>query len=82
MCEGLHRGQLHRQPHAYVCVCVCACVCVKDYIGGNCTVSLMLMGLGGLFEKVCACVHVCLCVCDVGVVWVCMWLCVCVHRYI
>jgi aspartate-semialdehyde dehydrogenase len=22
----------------------------KDYIGGNCTVSLMLMGLGGLFE--------------------------------
>ena len=24
---------------------------VKDYIGGNCTVSLMLMGLGGLFEK-------------------------------
>ncbi len=23
----------------------------KDYIGGNCTVSLMLMGLGGLFEK-------------------------------
>jgi len=23
---------------------------VKDYIGGNCTVSLMLMGLGGLFE--------------------------------
>ena len=22
---------------------------VKDYIGGNCTVSLMLMGLGGLF---------------------------------
>ncbi len=24
---------------------------VKDYIGGNCTVSLMLMALGGLFEK-------------------------------
>ena len=24
---------------------------VKNYIGGNCTVSLMLMGLGGLFEK-------------------------------
>ena len=24
---------------------------IKDYIGGNCTVSLMLMGLGGLFEK-------------------------------
>mmetsp|Transcript_89605 Transcript_89605/g.134309 ORF Transcript_89605/g.134309 Transcript_89605/m.134309 type:complete len:307 (-) Transcript_89605:227-1147(-) len=24
---------------------------VKDYVGGNCTVSLMLMGLGGLFEK-------------------------------
>jgi len=23
---------------------------VKNYIGGNCTVSLMLMGLGGLFE--------------------------------
>jgi len=23
---------------------------VKDFIGGNCTVSLMLMGLGGLFE--------------------------------
>lgn len=23
---------------------------VKDYVGGNCTVSLMLMGLGGLFE--------------------------------
>ena len=23
---------------------------VKDYIGGNCTVSCMLMGLGGLFE--------------------------------
>lgn len=23
---------------------------VKDYIGGNCTVSLMLMGLGGLFS--------------------------------
>ncbi|HKM38082.1 MAG TPA: aspartate-semialdehyde dehydrogenase [Thiopseudomonas sp.] len=23
---------------------------IKDYIGGNCTVSLMLMGLGGLFE--------------------------------
>ena len=23
---------------------------VKDYIGGNCTVSLMLMGLGGLFN--------------------------------
>ncbi len=22
----------------------------KDYVGGNCTVSLMLMGLGGLFE--------------------------------
>jgi aspartate-semialdehyde dehydrogenase len=24
---------------------------VKDYIGGNCTVSLMLMALGGLFRK-------------------------------
>jgi aspartate-semialdehyde dehydrogenase len=24
---------------------------VKDYIGGNCTVSLMLMAVGGLFEK-------------------------------
>ncbi len=24
---------------------------VKDYIGGNCTVSLMLMGLGGLFKQ-------------------------------
>ncbi len=24
---------------------------VKNYIGGNCTVSLMLMGLSGLFEK-------------------------------
>ncbi|WP_370978879.1 aspartate-semialdehyde dehydrogenase [Agaribacterium sp. ZY112] len=24
---------------------------VKNYIGGNCTVSLMLMALGGLFEK-------------------------------
>jgi aspartate-semialdehyde dehydrogenase len=24
---------------------------VKDYIGGNCTVSLMLMGLGGLFRE-------------------------------
>lgn len=24
---------------------------VKDYIGGNCTVSLMLMGLGGLFTQ-------------------------------
>lgn len=24
---------------------------IKDYIGGNCTVSLMLMGLGGLFAK-------------------------------
>ncbi|MBD3239691.1 MAG: aspartate-semialdehyde dehydrogenase [Chitinivibrionales bacterium] len=24
---------------------------VKDYIGGNCTVSLMLMALGGLFEQ-------------------------------
>ncbi len=24
---------------------------IKDYIGGNCTVSLMLMGLGGLFHK-------------------------------
>lgn len=23
---------------------------LKDYVGGNCTVSLMLMGLGGLFE--------------------------------
>jgi aspartate-semialdehyde dehydrogenase len=23
---------------------------IKDYIGGNCTVSLMLMGIGGLFE--------------------------------
>ncbi len=23
----------------------------KDYVGGNCTVSLMLMGLGGLFEN-------------------------------
>lgn len=24
---------------------------VKDYVGGNCTVSLMLMALGGLFEQ-------------------------------
>ena len=24
---------------------------IKDYIGGNCTVSLMLMALGGLFDK-------------------------------
>jgi len=24
---------------------------IKDYIGGNCTVSLMLMGLAGLFEE-------------------------------
>jgi aspartate-semialdehyde dehydrogenase len=24
---------------------------VKDYVGGNCTVSLMLMGLGGLFKQ-------------------------------
>ena len=24
---------------------------IKDYIGGNCTVSLMLMGIGGLFQK-------------------------------
>ncbi len=24
---------------------------IKDYVGGNCTVSLMLMGLGGLFEN-------------------------------
>ena len=24
---------------------------IKDYIGGNCTVSLMLMAIGGLFEK-------------------------------
>lgn len=24
---------------------------IKDYIGGNCTVSLMLMGLGGLFKE-------------------------------
>ncbi len=24
---------------------------IKNYIGGNCTVSLMLMGLGGLYEK-------------------------------
>ena len=24
---------------------------IKDYIGGNCTVSLMLMGFAGLFEK-------------------------------
>lgn len=24
---------------------------VKDYIGGNCTVSLMLMAIGGLFQK-------------------------------
>jgi aspartate-semialdehyde dehydrogenase len=24
---------------------------IKDFIGGNCTVSLMLMGLGGLFEQ-------------------------------
>lgn len=24
---------------------------IRNYIGGNCTVSLMLMGLGGLFEK-------------------------------
>ncbi len=26
---------------------------IKDYIGGNCTVSLMLMAIGGLFEKDC-----------------------------
>ncbi len=24
---------------------------IKTYVGGNCTVSLMLMGIGGLFEK-------------------------------
>jgi len=24
---------------------------IKDYVGGNCTVSLMLMGLGGLFAR-------------------------------
>jgi aspartate-semialdehyde dehydrogenase len=24
---------------------------IKDYVGGNCTVSLMLMAIGGLFEK-------------------------------
>ncbi len=24
---------------------------IKDYVGGNCTVSLMLLALGGLFEK-------------------------------
>ena len=24
---------------------------VKDYIGGNCTVSCLLMGLGGLFKN-------------------------------
>lgn len=24
---------------------------IKDYIGGNCTVSLMLMGIGGLFKE-------------------------------
>ncbi|NTU42339.1 MAG: aspartate-semialdehyde dehydrogenase [Nitrospirales bacterium] len=24
---------------------------IKDYVGGNCTVSLMLMALGGLYEK-------------------------------
>src|SRR5258706_7053566 len=24
---------------------------VKDYIGGNCTVSLMLMGMAGLFQR-------------------------------
>lgn len=24
---------------------------IKDYVGGNCTVSLMLMALGGLFER-------------------------------
>jgi aspartate-semialdehyde dehydrogenase len=24
---------------------------IKDYIGGNCTVSLMLMAIGGLFEQ-------------------------------
>ncbi|MEA1958207.1 MAG: aspartate-semialdehyde dehydrogenase [Chloroflexota bacterium] len=24
---------------------------IKDYIGGNCTVSLMLMGIGGLFRR-------------------------------
>lgn len=24
---------------------------IKNYIGGNCTVSCMLMGLGGLFEN-------------------------------
>ena len=27
------------------------CSGVKNYIGGNCTVSLMLMGLGGLFQQ-------------------------------
>jgi len=26
---------------------------IKNYIGGNCTVSLMLMGIGGLFRKDC-----------------------------
>ncbi|EJS87010.1 aspartate-semialdehyde dehydrogenase, partial [Pasteurella multocida subsp. multocida str. Anand1_cattle] len=24
---------------------------IKTYVGGNCTVSLMLMALGGLFER-------------------------------
>src|SRR5437762_11356318 len=24
---------------------------IKDYIGGNCTVSLMLMGMAGLFQR-------------------------------
>jgi aspartate-semialdehyde dehydrogenase len=24
---------------------------IKDFIGGNCTVSLMLMALGGLFDR-------------------------------
>lgn len=24
---------------------------IKNYIGGNCTVSLMLMSLGGLFQN-------------------------------
>src|SRR5439155_22491439 len=25
---------------------------IKDYIGGNCTVSLMLMGMAGLFQRI------------------------------
>lgn len=26
---------------------------IRDFVGGNCTVSLMLMALGGLFEADC-----------------------------